>query len=52
MFENPFREEILADVQPEPPLALPEDINNAGLQCGPVAGISVLTGTLAVSALE
>lgn len=31
MLENPFREEILADVQPEPPLALPEDINNAGL---------------------
>lgn len=31
MLDNPFREEILAVVQPEPPLVLPEAINDAVL---------------------
>lgn len=31
VLDNPSREEILADVQPEPPLVLPEAVNDAAL---------------------
>lgn len=31
VLDNTFREEILADVQPEPPLVLPEAMNDAAL---------------------